>query len=55
MIGSRIEMSRESEKQYMIDQLNRLGIYETVKQEPLETMNYYTLRSMLAAARAVRV
>lgn len=55
MIGARIEMSRESEKQYMIDPLNRLGIYETVKSEPLEIMNYYTLRSMLAVGQAVRV
>lgn len=54
MIGARIEMSRESEKQYMIDQLNRLGVYETVKHEPLESMNYYTLRSMLAVEQAVR-
>lgn len=55
MIGARVEMSRESEKQYMIDQLNRLGIYENTKNEPLESMNYYTLRSMLAVEQAVRV
>ncbi|MEK4025820.1 hypothetical protein [Sporosarcina sp. FSL W7-1283] len=48
-------MSRETEKQYMIDQLNRLGIYETVKVEDLRDVGYYNLRSMLAAARAVRV
>lgn len=53
MIGAKVQMSRETEKQYMIDQLNRLGIYETVKSEPLERVSYYTLRSMLAAARAV--
>lgn len=55
MIRARVEMSRETEKQYMIDQLNRLGIYETVKVEDLRDVGYYNLRSMLAAARAVRV
>lgn len=55
MIGARVQMSRESETQYIIDQLNRLGTYETVKGEDLRDVGYYNLRSMLAAARAVRV
>ncbi|WP_342537315.1 hypothetical protein [Sporosarcina sp. FSL K6-3508] len=55
MIGARVEMSKETEKQFLIDELNRLGIYETVKSEPLENMNYYTLRNMLAVEQAVRV
>ena len=48
-----ISPSRETEKRILIDQLNQHRIYETSKGEPLETESYYTLRTMLATARAV--
>lgn len=55
MIGMKIRMSRESEKQVLINELNLLGIYENMKSEPLDSLDYYTLRSMLATEMAVRV
>lgn len=54
MIGKFVKPSRESEKQIIIQDLNLLGIYETVKGETLETKSYYTLRSLLAVEQAVR-
>jgi len=48
-----VSPSRETEKRILIDQLNQLGIYETLKGEPLDRQSYYTLRTMLATARAV--
>lgn len=45
--------SRETEKNVLIDELNRLGVYETVKGEPLQKESYYTLLSMLAVEQAV--
>ncbi|WP_252503247.1 hypothetical protein [Sporosarcina sp. Marseille-Q4943] len=45
--------SRETERQILIDNLNRIGIYETLKGEPLEKESYYTLLTLLATARAV--
>lgn len=54
MIGTRIKPSKESEKQYMIQQLNLLGIYETMKGEDLSRLDRYTLRSILAVEMAVR-
>ena len=53
MIGQKVNHSRETEKQILIGELNKLGIYETLKGEPLEKESYYTLRSMLAVAQAV--
>jgi hypothetical protein len=44
-----VSPSRETEKRILIDELNQLGIYETVKGESLEKESYYSLRSMLAA------
>lgn len=44
-----VSPSRETERRYFIEQLNKLGIYETVKNTPLEKESYYSLRSMLAA------
>ena len=49
MIGAVVNPSRETERRYFIEQLNKLGIYETVKNTPLEKESYYSLRSMLAA------
>lgn len=40
-------------KGYVIAQLNELGIYESMENEPLENLDYYTLRSMLAVKMAV--
>jgi hypothetical protein len=54
MIGTRIKPSKESEKQYMIQQLNLLGIYETMKGEDLSRLDSNTLRSILAVEMAVR-
>ena len=53
MIGVKVAHSRETEKKYLIDRLNAAGIYETLKGEPLDRQSYYTLRTMLATARAV--
>jgi len=53
MIGTFVKPSRETEKQILIDKLNRLGIYETVKREPLESLSYYSLRTLLATRMAV--
>lgn len=54
MIGSYVKPSRESEKKIIIQDLNLLGIYETVKGEALESKSYYTLRTLLAVEMAVR-
>ena len=53
MIGAFVRPSRETEKQILIEDLNRLGIYETVKREPLESLSYYSLRTLLATKKAV--
>lgn len=47
-------MNQAQKKQYLIRQLNSLGIYETLKSEPLASVCYCTLRCMLAMERAVR-
>ncbi|MDW0113799.1 hypothetical protein QT711_11430 [Sporosarcina saromensis] len=53
MIGRKVNHSRETEKQIIIRDLNKLGVYETVKGEPLQKESYYTLLSMLAVEQAV--
>ncbi|WP_172369598.1 hypothetical protein [Sporosarcina jiandibaonis] len=53
-IGSFVKPSRESEKKIIIQDLNLLGIYETVKGEALDTLSYYSLRTLLAVEQAVR-
>lgn len=53
MIGAIVKPSRETERQVLIEELKLLGIYETLKGESLEKESYYSLRSMLATARAV--
>ncbi len=47
-------MSRESEKQVIIAQLNQLGIFETSKGETLQKQTYHSLLSMLSIEQAVR-
>lgn len=44
-----VSPARETEKRILIDELNQLGVYETLKGVPLEKESYYSLRSMLAA------
>lgn len=53
MIGAVVRPSRETEKTIIIGKLNRLGIYETSKNEPLEQESYYSLLSLLAVKQAV--
>lgn len=54
MIGSKIKISRESEMQIIIQELHTLGVYENVKNEPLESLGYHQLVHLLATKRAVR-
>lgn len=54
MKKSTIQLSRESERQVIIQELNLLGVYETLKGESLETLSYHSLRSVLALEEAVR-
>ncbi|MFD1206669.1 hypothetical protein ACFQ38_16350 [Sporosarcina contaminans] len=53
MIGAKVAHSRETERQVFIAELHRLGIYENMKGQPLEQESYHTLRTMLAAKKAV--
>ena len=53
MIGVKVNPSRETEQRYVIQELNRLGVYETLKGEELSKVGYHSLLSMLATARAV--
>lgn len=50
--GKSLTPSRETEIQFMIQDLHRLGIYEGKNGEQFERMGYYSLRSLLAIARA---
>lgn len=54
MIGTRIKPSRETECQYIIQQLNRLGVYENSKGADIEGLNYHALVNLLAVEQAVR-
>lgn len=49
-----VKLSRESEKQIIIQDLNRYGVFETMKGDELDTLDYYALRGMLAIELAVR-
>lgn len=53
MISAKVIPSRETEKRILIEQLNLLGVYETLKGKPLEQESYHTLRTMLAVKKAV--
>lgn len=53
MIGKSIKLSRESERQGLIQQLNCYGIHEGSKGEQLSSLDYFTLLSMLAVKKAV--
>lgn len=54
MIGKTIKLSKESEKQIVIQDLNRLDVYEGKKGESLHTLDYFSLVHLLAISRAVR-
>lgn len=54
MIGTRIKPSRETERQYLIQQLNRLGVFENGRGEDIEGLNYRALVGLLAVEQAVR-
>lgn len=47
-------MSRESEKQIIIDRLNNLGIFETTQNRALDGLSYDALKSLLSIEQAVR-
>ena len=49
-----IQLSRESEKQIIIEDLNRLSIFECPRGRELSELDYYSLRSLLAMEQAVR-
>lgn len=54
MIGKTVTISRETEKQLIIQQLNILGIFENMKSEPLDKLSYHALVHLLATEQAVR-
>ncbi|GKV56001.1 hypothetical protein NCCP2222_19480 [Sporosarcina sp. NCCP-2222] len=45
--------TRETERRVLIDNLHQLGIFETVKREPIEGLDYYELRALLAKKKVV--
>lgn len=47
-------MSKDLEKQYVIDQLNNLGIFETAQGRELKSLTLDALKSLLSIERAVR-
>lgn len=47
MIGAKVNLSRETEKQIIIQELNALGIYENMKGESLNQLSYFTLLFLL--------
>lgn len=54
MIGKTIKISKESERQFIIQDLNRLGVYEGKKGEALQSMQYFPLVHLLSINKAVR-
>lgn len=54
MIGTKVKMSRESERQYLIQRLNVLGVFENMKSEPLDELSYHALVNLLAVEQAKR-
>ena len=54
MIGQKVTLSKESEKQALIHQLSCIGIHEGNKGEQLQSLDYYSLRSLLAVKKAVQ-
>lgn len=53
MIGQKVKLSRESERQALIHQLSCLGIHQGNKGDQLQSLDYYSLRSLLAVKKAV--
>lgn len=54
MVGRVIELSRESERQILIQNLNNYGVFESRKGETLEKLNYHALVGLLAIEEVVR-
>lgn len=54
MIGKSIKISKESERQIIIHQLSCFGVHEGNKGEQLKSLDYYSLRSLLAVKKAVQ-
>ncbi|WP_313891147.1 hypothetical protein [Psychrobacillus sp.] len=54
MIGKPIKLSRESEKQIIIQELSCFGIHQTSNGEQLQTLDYFSLLNMLAVQKAIR-
>lgn len=54
IIGQKVKLSRESKEQALIHQLSILGIHQGNKGEQLQSLDYYSLRSLLAVRLAVR-
>ncbi|MEK3976082.1 hypothetical protein [Psychrobacillus sp. FSL K6-1267] len=48
-----IKLSKESERQIVIQDLTRLGIYEDKKGEPIHSLSYFSLVHLLAMEKAV--
>lgn len=54
MMGRKVSLSRESEKEIVVQELYRLGIYENMKGEKVENLNYHMLVHLLAVEQAIR-
>lgn len=54
MIGKKVSLSRESEKEVIIQELHRFGVYENLKGEKIETLSYHSLVHLLAVEQAIR-
>lgn len=53
MFGAKLNPSRETVRLAIIDELNSLGVYETLKGESIKDLCYYELRALLAKKKAV--
>lgn len=49
-----VSLSRESEKQVIIEDLHRMSIFECPRGRDLKELDYHTLRSLLVMEQAVR-
>lgn len=45
----------KNRKDYVIHQLNKMGVYATKENTPLELLDYKALKYLLAVEQAVRV
>lgn len=53
MIGKTIRISKESEKQIVIQNLRNMGVFEGQKGEKLHSMGYFALVYLLAVHKAM--